>query len=160
RGPERAGHQRPRRVRHRLGPRRPHRRTGVRAVGRPVQSDTHGRHGGRRLDGDLTLLGLASQGGGPWTWVYPACYLLLALAHTGARVGRKTYVVDMAEGDRRTEYVAVANSAMGVLLLGAGAITGLLALAGPEASLALLAVLGLTGAVCAVRLPEVGARPA
>ena len=108
----------------------------------------------------LTLLGLASQGGGPWTWVYPACYLLLALAHTGARVGRKTYVVDMAEGDRRTEYVAVANSAMGVLLLGAGAITGLLALAGPEASLALLAVLGLTGAVCAVRLPEVGARPA
>ena len=48
-------------------------------------------------------------------WLYPATYFLLALVHLGTRVARKTYVVDVAEGDRRTEYVAVSNTAIGVL---------------------------------------------
>src|SRR5690606_38085620 len=48
-------------------------------------------------------------------WLHPATYFLLALVHLGTRVARKTYVVDVAEGDKRTEYVAVANTAMGVL---------------------------------------------
>ncbi|MFH5821286.1 MFS transporter [Georgenia sp. AZ-5] len=88
-------------------------------------------------------------------WLYPAAYLLLALTHTGVRVARKTYVVDMAEGDRRTEYVAVANTAMGVLLLVAGGISGALAQLGVEAALAFLAVLGLAGVVVGRTLPEV-----
>ena len=88
-------------------------------------------------------------------WLYPATYLLLALVHLGTRVARKTYVVDVAEGDRRTEYVAVANTAMGVLLLAAGAITGALAVWGNEAALVLLAVLGVTGALLGRSLPEV-----
>ena len=82
-------------------------------------------------------------------------FLLLALAHTGARVGRKTYVVDMADADQRTEYVAVANSAMGLILLAAGAVTAGLAAWGPQAALAALAVLGLGGAAAAMRLPQV-----
>ncbi|WP_235735290.1 MFS transporter [Nocardioides alcanivorans] len=90
-------------------------------------------------------------------WLYPATYLLLALVHLGTRVARKTYVVDVAEGDRRTEYVAVANTAMGVLLLAAGAMTGALALWGNEAALVLLAVLGTVGAVLGRSLPEVSA---
>ncbi|GAA4429107.1 MFS transporter [Georgenia halophila] len=105
----------------------------------------------------VLLLLLALPGAGDWSLLPPAAYLLLALAHTGARVGRKTYVVDMAEGERRTEYVAVANSAMGVLLLVAGAVTGGLAVWGPEAALGLLALLGFGGVVMARRLPEVGA---
>lgn len=100
----------------------------------------------------LTLDGLRES-----PWLYTATYLLLALVHLGTRVARKTYVVDVAEGDRRTEYVAVSNSAMGVLLLLAGVLTGVLAQWGNEHALVLLAVLGLLGAVLGQRLPEVSA---
>lgn len=89
------------------------------------------------------------------TWLYPATYFLLALVHLGTRVARKTYVVDVAEGDKRTEYVAVANTAMGVLLLAAGALTGIFATWGNEAALVLLASLGVLGAVLGRTLPEV-----
>jgi len=88
-------------------------------------------------------------------WLYPLTYLLLALAHTGTRIGRKTYVVDLASGNRRTEYVAVSNAAMGVLLLVTGAVTAGLATFGPEVALAFLAVLGLVAVPVGLRLPEV-----
>ena len=88
-------------------------------------------------------------------WIYPLTYLLLALTHTAVRVARKTYVVDMAEGDQRTEYVAVANTAMGVLLLVAGAISGGLALFGEEIAMVFLGILGLVGVVVSRTLPEV-----
>lgn len=87
--------------------------------------------------------------------LYPATYLLLALTHTGVRVARKTYVVDMAEDDRRTEYVAVSNSAMGVLLLVAGAVSSGLAVLGDTWALGFLALLGLLGVLVARSLPEV-----
>ncbi|MBW3658247.1 MAG: MFS transporter [Actinobacteria bacterium] len=89
---------------------------------------------------------------------YPLVYFVLALLHTGARIGRKTYVVDLAEGDRRTEYVAVANTAMGVLLLATGAVSAAIASLGVEAALAFLAVLGLAAVPVARSLPEVSAR--
>lgn len=90
-------------------------------------------------------------------WLYPATYLVLALVHLGTRLARKTYVVDVAEGDQRTEYVAVANSAMGVLLLLAGVVTGLLSIWGNAPALVLLAVLGVIGAALGRSLPEVSA---
>ncbi|KRF19969.1 hypothetical protein ASG90_19780 [Nocardioides sp. Soil797] len=92
------------------------------------------------------------------SWLYPATYLLLALVHLGTRLARKTYVVDMAEGDRRTEYVAVANTAMGVLLLVTGALTAVLSIWGNEPALVLLVVLGVLGAGLGRSLPEVSAR--
>lgn len=87
--------------------------------------------------------------------VFIACYFLLTLTHTGVRVGRKTYVIDMAEGDRRTTYVAVSNSAMGLVLLVVGGVSSLLAILGVEWTLVFLAVLGLVGVVAGGRLPEV-----
>jgi Major Facilitator Superfamily len=98
---------------------------------------------------------LAVPGARGWMLLYPAAYLLLALTHTGVRVARKTYVVDMAGGDRRTEYVAVANTAMGALLLGAGAVSSVLALLGAEVALTFLALLGAVGVVTTRTLPEV-----
>jgi MFS family permease len=92
--------------------------------------------------------------------LYPAAYLLLALAHTGSRIGRKTYVVDLAEGNRRTEYVAVSNTAMGLLLLLTGALSAAVAVVGVEAALLFLAVLGLGGVAVSASLPEVTAPPA
>ncbi|MBB1051400.1 MFS transporter, partial [Dietzia sp. CW19] len=84
-------------------------------------------------------------------------YFLLTLLHSGVRVGRKTYVVDVAEGDLRTTYVAVSNSAMGIILLVVGGISSVIALAGVEWALVFLAILGLIGAVSALRMPEASA---
>ncbi|MBW3621034.1 MAG: MFS transporter [Actinobacteria bacterium] len=89
---------------------------------------------------------------------YPLVYFVLALLHTGSRLGRKTYVVDLAEGDRRTRYVAVSNTAMGVLLLVTGAVSAGLAGLGIELALAFLAVLGLAAVPVARSLPDVSAR--
>ena len=93
------------------------------------------------------------------SWIFPLAYLLLALTHTGARVARKTYVVDLAGDDRRTQYIAVANSTMGVLLLVVGAISGVLAGFGHELALGFLAVVGLAGVVASRSLPEVSKNP-
>ncbi|GIG53327.1 MFS transporter [Demequina activiva] len=87
-------------------------------------------------------------------WLATGTYLLLALAHVGARLARKTYVVDIAEGDQRTQYVAVANTMMGVLLLAVGAVTAALALLGSGFALLLLALLGIAGAWVGRGLPE------
>jgi hypothetical protein len=91
------------------------------------------------------------------TLLYPATYLLLAIAHTGSRIGRKTYVVDLAEGNKRTDYIAVSNTAMGLILLVAGGATAAAASFGPEAALLLLAGLGVLGVLVAASLPEVSA---
>ncbi len=98
---------------------------------------------------------LAVPGARNSEWLYPVVYLMLALTHTGVRVARKTYIVDMAEGDRRTEYVAVANTTMGVLLLAVGAVSSALAGLGNEAALGFLAVLGALGVAVGRTLPEV-----
>lgn len=91
-------------------------------------------------------------------WLYSGAFFLLALIHTGVRVGRKTYVIDMAEPEQVTDYVAVSNTAMGVLLLVTGAINATLALLGADVALAFLALLGLAGFVVARRMPEVSGR--
>ncbi len=88
-------------------------------------------------------------------WLFVSSYFLLTLVHTGVRVGRKTYVVDMASGDQRTEYVAVSNTAMGILLLVAGAVSSGLAQLGTGAALAFLALLGVVGVLVAQSLPEI-----
>ncbi len=90
-------------------------------------------------------------------WALPVAYFLITLTHTGVRVARKTYVVDMAEGDQRTTYVAVANSAMGVILLATGAISGGLATLGTMWALGFFALLGFIGVAMASALPEVSA---
>lgn len=100
---------------------------------------------------------LQIEGFGDIALVHPAAYLLLALSHTGVRVGRKTFIVDLAEGNQRTNYVAVSNSAMGVLLLVAGGASSAVALLGPVAALLFLAILGLVGVVVARSLPDVSA---
>jgi hypothetical protein len=105
----------------------------------------------------LFLLVVRLDGVAELTALYPVTYLLLALAHTGSRIGRKNYVVDLAEGNRRTDYVAVSNTAMGVLLLATGAVTSGVAVFGAEVALALLAVLGFLGVAVSRSLPEVSA---
>ncbi|QEE61901.1 MFS transporter [Salinibacterium sp. dk2585] len=94
------------------------------------------------------------------TLVFIGSYFVLTMMHTGVRVGRKTYIVDMAEGDKRTAYVAVSNTAMGVILLAVGGISSLLAAAHIFWALLFLAAMGLVGVFAGARLPEVSRRSA
>lgn len=87
--------------------------------------------------------------------VFVVAYFLITLMHTGVRVGRKTYVVDMAEGDRRTTYVAVSNSAMGLILLIVGGISSALATIHVFYALGFLAIMGLVGVFTGAKLPDV-----
>ena len=101
------------------------------------------------------LVADAVTSAGDSQWLFIATYFLLTLTHTGVRVARKTYVVDMATGDTRTGYVAVANTTMGVLLLITGGVSSALAQFGTDVALLFLAILGLAGVLVARSLPEV-----
>ena len=87
-------------------------------------------------------------------WLLPVLYLLLSIAHQGVRVGRKTYVVDIAEGNRRTDYVAVSNTAIGAILLLTGALGALAASFSVPLVILGLSSMGLAGVVVASRLPD------
>ena len=86
---------------------------------------------------------------------FVVAYFLITLMHTGVRVGRKTYVVDMAEGDKRTTYVAVSNSAMGLILLIVGGVSSALATIHVFYALGFLAIMGLVGVFAGTALPDV-----
>lgn len=88
-------------------------------------------------------------------WVMPLGFFAVNLAHTAVRVARKTYVVDMAGGDKRTQYVGAANTMMGIILLILGGISSVIAIAGPEAALIFLALVGFLGVWRAGRLTEI-----
>lgn len=89
------------------------------------------------------------------SWFYPGLYFLLAVAHSGMRLGRKTYLVDMASGDKRTDYVAVSNTVIGVALLAAGGISAGLAAVSVPFAVFVLALMALGGVLICLRLPEV-----
>ncbi|MCF3648895.1 MFS transporter [Synoicihabitans lomoniglobus] len=105
----------------------------------------------------LTVIGLSFLDLPLWVAriVFPLVFFLLGVSHSGVRLGRKTYLVDMAEGNQRTDYVAVSNSVIGVLLLVAGGITGALSLVSTPLALAVFALCAIAGAVVGRRLPDV-----
>jgi MFS family permease len=88
-------------------------------------------------------------------WVPPLAYFLLAIAHSGIRVGRQTYILDMAGGARRTDYVAVSNSVIGAVLLASSVLGFLAPVVGPGGMLLILSLMGFAGAWGGRRLPEV-----
>lgn len=88
-------------------------------------------------------------------WLPVGLFFLLAVTHQGVRLGRKTYVVDMAEGNRRTDYVAVGNTVIGILLLLIGLLSAVLAQFSTTAVLAVFCMLSVNGWAFASRLPEV-----
>lgn len=103
-----------------------------------------------------SALGWMSTAAGAWvTYALGALYFVLAVAHTGVRLGRKTHLVDMAGSDRRASYVAVSNTLIGVVLLLGGSV-GLLADAvGPAGVVAVFSVLAALGALSSLALEEV-----
>ena len=96
-----------------------------------------------------------SQGGAWAAYFFGAVYFVLAVAHTGVRLGRKTHLVDMAGSDKRASYVAVSNTLIGIVLLFGGAAGVLGDAAGPAAVVLLFAILSALGAASSLRLEEV-----
>lgn len=96
---------------------------------------------------------------GGWTqsvWPYAAIYGLLVIVHHGVRLGRKTYLVDMASQDNRALYVALSNTLTGVLMLIVGGIIGVIAQwLGSAMLLVILAGTAFCAMLSAQRLPEV-----
>lgn len=88
-------------------------------------------------------------------WIYPLAFFILGIAHSGVRLGRKTYIVDMAGGNKRTDYVAVSNTVIGVILLITGGISALVSLISPESVILILSLFGIVGAYFSFSLPEV-----
>ncbi|SHG96163.1 MFS transporter [Marivita hallyeonensis] len=88
-------------------------------------------------------------------WVIPVILFFFMLSYQGVRSARSVYLVDMSPEDARSNYAALANTAIGILLLATGAFGGLLALAGPVASLIGFAVLSVAGGMLALKLDEV-----
>ena len=92
----------------------------------------------------------------PWLgWTVVGAYFVLSIAHAGVRIGRKTYLVDMAGGNKRTDYVAVSNTAIGIALLAVGGLSGAASLVSLETALALLGIMGIAGVWSAYALREV-----
>ncbi|WP_430466502.1 MFS transporter [Winogradskyella ouciana] len=88
-------------------------------------------------------------------WLYPIAFFILGVAHGGVRAGRKTYVVDMANGNERTNYVAVSNTIIGVILLITGGLSALVSVLSIEGVILGLSLLGLLGAYRSYKLPDV-----
>lgn len=111
------------------------------------------------LAGGLSVaVGLAAWAGLSGTaalLLYPLAFFGLGVAHAGVRLGRKTYLVDMAEGNRRTVYVSVSNTVIGALLLATGLLGALAALVSVPGTVLLLGLAGLTGAALSLRWKEV-----
>jgi hypothetical protein len=88
-------------------------------------------------------------------WIYPFAFFVLGIAHSGVRLGRKTYIVDMAGGNKRTDYVAVSNTIIGIILLITGGISAIASLSSPEGIILALSLFGLAGAYTSSKLPDV-----
>lgn len=88
-------------------------------------------------------------------WLYPIAFFILGIAHEGVRMGRKTYVVDMATGNDRTNYVSVSNTLIGLILLVTGGLSALVSLISIEGVILVLSVFGILGAYKSYQLPNV-----
>ncbi|WP_419147083.1 MFS transporter [Pseudoalteromonas 'SMAR'] len=91
-------------------------------------------------------------------WFIPLCYFIIAIAHQGVRVGRKTYVVDMAEGNKRTSYVTLSNTIIGLVLLLTSLMGAVAAIYSIEVLLILYVCITIAGVTVTAKLDNVTER--
>lgn len=88
-------------------------------------------------------------------WLMPLLYFILTIGYQGIRIGRKTYLVNLATGNKRTDYVAVSNTIIGIILFFTGFIGVLSSFIGLNGIILLLSVVGLIGIIISAFLPDV-----
>lgn len=77
------------------------------------------------------------------------------MAHGGARMSRKTYLVDMAPSDERPLYVALSNTLIGIATLAFVALGLIADVFSVSTMLWTLAIISLLSAVVSASLKEV-----
>jgi len=82
-------------------------------------------------------------------------FFLIIMAYGGARLGRKTYLVDYAPAKERPLYVSVANTSIGIVVLLSVLLSGVAAFFGNEVMIGLLIILMLLAAFVSSRLQKV-----
>jgi MFS family permease len=87
-------------------------------------------------------------------YLAPAAFFALAIAHSGVRIGRKTYVVDLATAETRIDYVAVGNTLIGLVVLASGLFGLLEPVVGAKGLLLIFSLLGSIGVLLGMWLPE------
>lgn len=88
-------------------------------------------------------------------WLMPIIYFILTVGYQGIRIGRKTYLVDLAGGNKRTDYVAVSNTIIGFILLLSGFVGVLSTWIGLNGIILLLSIIGIFGVIVSSKLPDV-----
>ncbi|MGB5831857.1 MAG: MFS transporter [Thiohalocapsa sp.] len=88
-------------------------------------------------------------------YLFASLFLVLNIAHSGVRLGRKVYLVDMATSETRAAMVAVSNTAIGIAMLGAGLIGCIADLFDAATVILVLAAGSLGASFYALRLAEV-----
>ncbi|MFC0262761.1 MFS transporter [Fontibacter flavus] len=88
-------------------------------------------------------------------YVFAALFLIQVMAHGGARLSRKTYLVDFAPEKERPLYVSLSNTMIGVFTLLAAGLGSLSSLFGVQAMLSVFVALLGIGLFLAFRLKEV-----
>jgi hypothetical protein len=87
-------------------------------------------------------------------WLYVGVFILIGLAESGIRLGRKTYLVDAVPSEERATFAALSNCMIGTLAL-AMSVLGLVAqFYGISLLIALLGGLALLATIACQRLPE------
>lgn len=93
----------------------------------------------------------------PWmesVWAWPALFFLFNIGYEGVRIGRKTWVVDAVEGDRRTDYVSASNTLIAIIILLIGTLNSPLQAWNPSFSLAAYSAFCVSGGIFALRLKD------
>jgi MFS family permease len=85
--------------------------------------------------------------------LYAVVFVILGLAEGGVRLGRKTYLVDMAPAGEKGTYKALTNTVVGVVMLVAGGLGAVAQAVGVELFLGGLGAMMLAGAILSWRLP-------
>lgn len=88
-------------------------------------------------------------------WSFAAFLLVIGMAHGGARLGRKTYLVDMATAKTRSAYVAVSNTIIGIMLLAGGSVGWVASSYGTEYAILVLALVGIAAVAMGLSLREI-----
>ena len=82
-------------------------------------------------------------------------FFLITLTHGAVRLGRKVYLVDMANTDNRAQYVAVSNTVIGIAMLFGGIIGVIADMFNVQTVILILSVIALAASVYIRRLPDV-----
>jgi len=88
-------------------------------------------------------------------YVFSITFFLIIISYGGARMGRKTYLVDYAPSDERPLYVSVANTFMGIMTLLSGLLSLVAGFFGVDAMILALMFLMVVSIFASSRLKEI-----